>query len=213
MPHAHWRARGHAAQRYPVEPLAVEWALHFDSAAGHSSVMYRADTARALGGYLLDYPHGEDCDLWSRMTQAGEVRNLPEVLELYRMHGAAVSLTSWDGQGESRARVASRNLERTLGHPVPPSVVRLLLDARVASEADVILAIDALAELRQAFIARRRPSGAAREAIDDNLLERIGGRLRELPPAARARAMLHAWGKLPRRAILSARWPALFVVG
>jgi len=197
--------------RYPIEPLAVEWALHFDSAAGHSSVMFRADTARALGGYSLDFPHAEDFDLWSRMTRVGEVHNLPEVLELYRVHGGAVSRKFPDGQRESRARIVTRNLEHTFGHSVPESVAPLFLDETLASEADVIRAIDTLVELGRTFVARRQPTGAARDAIDDNLLERIGGRLSELPTGARARAMVHVCSKLPTRAILSTRWPALFV--
>lgn len=197
--------------RYPAEPLAVEWALHFDSAAGHSSVMYRADTARTLGGYPLDYPHAEDFALWSRMTEAGELRNLPEVLELYRVHAAAVSRTARDGQLDSRSRIARGNMERTLGRPVPESAMPLFHDKTLASEADVIRAIDALTELANAFLTRRQPTGAARAEIEENLLERIGSRLSQLPPGARVRAMVHAWGRLPSRTLLSPRWPALFV--
>ena len=83
--------------------IAGRWFSHEDvdcwllnghgGALGGESAMFRREAAQRVGGYA---PHlqttGEDHDLWLRMAEVGRVAVLPEVLTLYRVHGANVSV-------------------------------------------------------------------------------------------------------------------------
>jgi glycosyltransferase involved in cell wall biosynthesis len=50
----------------------------------HSSIMFRAETVRQLGGYRPAFEGAEDYDLWLRIAEIGKVENLPEPLVAYR---------------------------------------------------------------------------------------------------------------------------------
>ena len=52
----------------------------------HSTVMYRYDVVKKLGGYDEHINYGEDLDLWLRMGKIGQLHNLPEYLVMYRVH-------------------------------------------------------------------------------------------------------------------------------
>lgn len=197
--------------RYPSHPLAVEWTLHFDSAVGHPSAMYRTDAVRDAGGYDGAYPYAEDFDLWSRMSRAGDVSNLPQVLEQYRLHDASLSGTHAREQRATRLRIAGANIARTLGRAVPDALVSDLLSGAASGPDDARRATDTLFALGAAFMASRQPPADARQEIEDDLLDRVCVKLGGLPPAARARAMARVWNVVPPRQWVSHRWPALFV--
>ena len=57
----------------------------------HSSVMFRTELARRLGGFRPAFRAAEDYDLWLRLAEAAQVANLPEPLVEYRWHGDNVS--------------------------------------------------------------------------------------------------------------------------
>lgn len=52
----------------------------------HSSVMYRYDIIKQIGGYNDKIKYGEDLDLWLRIGEIGKLYNIPEVLIKYRIH-------------------------------------------------------------------------------------------------------------------------------
>ena len=57
----------------------------------HSSMMIRADLVRRLGGYRSVLEGAEDYDLWLRMSEYGQLANLPKFLMSYRRHSASIS--------------------------------------------------------------------------------------------------------------------------
>ena len=57
----------------------------------HPSTMMRTSTLRAVGGYRY-YRHAEDADLWIRLEEYGELRNLTENLFQWRRHSRRVSV-------------------------------------------------------------------------------------------------------------------------
>jgi glycosyltransferase involved in cell wall biosynthesis len=59
----------------------------------HSSVMFRTDVVRDLGGYRSAFAAAEDYDLLVRIAERGEVMNLPESLVQYRRHQGSVTQT------------------------------------------------------------------------------------------------------------------------
>ena len=61
----------------------------------HPSVIFRRDVAMAVGGFRGQFWPTDDADMWSRMLETGMKACIyPEVLTMYRIHGASNSLTS-----------------------------------------------------------------------------------------------------------------------
>jgi len=58
----------------------------------HSTMMCRTSILKATGGYRIE-SSGEDFDMFLRMGEATKLANLQEVLYLYRLNPASVSLT------------------------------------------------------------------------------------------------------------------------
>jgi len=57
----------------------------------HPSVLMRRTALERVGGYDPKMEFAEDYDLWLRLSQIGELRNLDDVLLLYRRHSSQVS--------------------------------------------------------------------------------------------------------------------------
>lgn len=55
------------------------------------STMFRATAARAVDGHHLAGP-GHDVDFFLRLSEIGEVHNIPTLLHYYRLHGASTSI-------------------------------------------------------------------------------------------------------------------------
>ena len=58
----------------------------------HGSAMFRRSLFDRIGGYNQDAVHGEDQDLFSRMTAHGRVLTLPDILYSYRYHSSNATL-------------------------------------------------------------------------------------------------------------------------
>jgi hypothetical protein len=56
-----------AIKAFPSHPCSVHFQMFFHCAVAHPSVMARAHTLRAVGGYSAQHPHAEDYDLWHRI--------------------------------------------------------------------------------------------------------------------------------------------------
>ena len=70
----------------------------------HSSVMYRTDLARDLGGYSADMNVGEDLALWLCLARFGQLENAAQPLVNYRHHSGQLS----------RAKMTTRSAEKIL---------------------------------------------------------------------------------------------------
>jgi glycosyltransferase involved in cell wall biosynthesis len=74
-----------------VESGSVRWFSIFDNPFIHTSVMFRTDVARDLGGFNPAYdPFSQDYDLWCRMMERHAVGNLPDKLVRYRVSDASI---------------------------------------------------------------------------------------------------------------------------
>jgi len=58
----------------------------------HGSAVFRAETARALGGYREEFTCSQDYDFFWRMAECVQTANLPAALYHYRYTGNAVSV-------------------------------------------------------------------------------------------------------------------------
>lgn len=71
-------------RRPATEPSKLHDILPRQNPFVHSSMMMRADVFRSLGGYRPVVDGAEDYDLWLRMSERGELANIPEFLLSYR---------------------------------------------------------------------------------------------------------------------------------
>ena len=75
----------------PLEDVSIRRAMISGSPFCHSSVMMRRAALEQVGPYDEDFRFSQDYELWSRLAQAGELRNLPQVLVTRRYHTGSVS--------------------------------------------------------------------------------------------------------------------------
>jgi glycosyltransferase involved in cell wall biosynthesis len=83
----------------------IERGLLLDGfAVPHSGSTLRRSACMAIGGYRDSYPHAEDLDLFLRLSEIGNLANLPEVLLDYRHHLTSVCYQNKKLQSESARR-------------------------------------------------------------------------------------------------------------
>lgn len=70
--------------RYPTKHKDVLRRMLYQNCIGHPSVMYRKSAVEKVGGYREILTGSEDYDLWLRLADIGEVRNLSQKLTKYR---------------------------------------------------------------------------------------------------------------------------------
>jgi glycosyltransferase involved in cell wall biosynthesis len=76
---------------YPVTPAEIAREVLRGSPFAHPAVMMRKDALEQAVGYNPLYKHGEDYELWLRLSEKYRMANLPEVLMLYRQHPQKIS--------------------------------------------------------------------------------------------------------------------------
>ena len=94
----------------------------------HSSAMVRRSALQRVGGYDARCVRMQDYDLWLRLATVGEVRNLPDALTSYRVHGGQAS-TNGRVRWLSSARVVLRSRRRLARHLGVPRAQQALRDA------------------------------------------------------------------------------------
>ncbi len=57
----------------------------------HSSAFYRTDVVRSIGGYRPRIRRAEDCDLWLRLSEVGQLTAVDESLVRIRKHSDQIS--------------------------------------------------------------------------------------------------------------------------
>lgn len=68
----------------PLTHEVIAWSAAIQNPFLHTSVMFRADVARAFGGYDERYQIAQDYELWARIMRCHHVANLSERLISYR---------------------------------------------------------------------------------------------------------------------------------
>ena len=90
---------------FPMWPLPIM----------HSAAMMRTEAVLDAGGYRKALLHQEDTDLFLRLEELGEVRNLPQVLHYYRQHTDNTSRRHFLAQCASRQLALVLARRRRLG--------------------------------------------------------------------------------------------------
>lgn len=116
--------------RHPTESNSLKLDLLFDNPFVHSSIMYRAEVVRALGGYRVERQTRipEDYEFWSRIARTHEIANLPEVHTIYREMPNSMTRVSADEILDNVIAISTDNLHHVLpdsSHETCQSLARL----------------------------------------------------------------------------------------
>lgn len=96
----------------PGDPVMLKWSLCFRNYIRHSTVMWR----RSLDlRYEPAFPYAQDYELWCRMSRAGDIRILPEVLTTIRSRKDSITNTRYEEQEAAADRVAADQWEHYVG--------------------------------------------------------------------------------------------------
>ena len=96
-------------RRYPYSHAEIMNVLGVRNPIAHPSVLFKRDAALLAGGYNSDFEGAEDYHLWIRMSQLGELQNIPIPLTCYRIHDRQIKATRTLHQlrQTTRARLAA----------------------------------------------------------------------------------------------------------
>ena len=192
--------------RYPVTDAEIRWASLFNTALGHSSVMFRTDLARRLGGYSQDFMHAEDYEFWSRLSAHGKVANIPEPLQKYRVHGNTVSTKNSSKQAETRFAVSKRNIE-AITNEIPPTVLRLVVQATPPTTKDQLLeTISGYALLLSRFRAQFQSSADVEQRIVQSVIESLSSAFQHLGWRTRLSCLIEKYNFFPASFWLQGRF-------
>lgn len=102
--------------RHPVHWDAIKLFLMFDNPFVHSSMLFRRDMAKSIGGYSEDPERQppEDYELWSRMAREGKLLNIGETLTAYREVEGSMSRNGVNPFLKKVVRISAENLHVVL---------------------------------------------------------------------------------------------------
>jgi glycosyltransferase involved in cell wall biosynthesis len=145
-------------------PALITWLSWIENPLVWSTVMLRADTARALDPFTRpDLLYAEDFDLYHRVQPLGRIARIDSPLVLYRQHAGGVSKRFIDTMQTAATRVLAERHAAVLGADDAATLARLLVlhnmgGVPVPNRATLIQLGDGIAALQAAFLAQARPS-------------------------------------------------------
>lgn len=104
--------------KYPSEPEFLRALMLFYDPVATSAAMVRR-SCLAMNELRFDarFPLAEDYDLWERISRTNEVRNISEVLTLYRIHPNQISAMRREQQRKAVWEIQSRLLRQLCVEP------------------------------------------------------------------------------------------------
>lgn len=106
------RGRHLNVERYPLQHDAILLEQQKGGAMRFATTMMRREVALRAGGFREPFRIGEDFDLLLRLSEVGEMANLPDVLYVYRQHLSSVSRQLGGGWSEYRDTILELARER-----------------------------------------------------------------------------------------------------
>lgn len=101
-----------AAPERPITVLQNRWRLLYKTPLMHPTAVFRRSLALDLGGYSPDAVHAEDYDLWSRMADHCQIRQVPDIVLLLRKHDANIGAIFREEEKRTSVRIAAGNILR-----------------------------------------------------------------------------------------------------
>lgn len=104
--------------QHPHLSSILKFDLLFNNPFVHSSVIFKTDLVKSIGGYDETKGLYEDYKLWSRLAEEGEVANLKEVLIDYRHHASGMS-KNFEFYSDNLFKQSLANFEQFLAKQSP----------------------------------------------------------------------------------------------
>lgn len=103
--------------RHPVSGDELRYLMYFNNPFVHSSVMLRKTALDQVGGYTTDPDRQppEDFELWSRLSRAGQIANIGEVLLSYREISGSMSRVGPSPFRSRLIKICSENIAAASG--------------------------------------------------------------------------------------------------
>ena len=153
-------------------PVVLAWQLLFRNPIVHSTAMFRAGAFREAGGYRPEMEPAEDYDLWSRLGRSGGTLGaIARSCVRLRKHGGQISERRQGQMLDAAASVAYSNIETLTGRAPEPQLVRILVGPRSGPPERARDAVDLLADVTRAHLARHPAGRAARREISARAIE------------------------------------------
>ncbi|KEF41456.1 MAG: glycosyl transferase [Cyanobium sp. CACIAM 14] len=125
--------------RHPVDEAELRYQMLFNNPFVHSSVMLRRTALQQVGGYTTDPDRQppEDYELWSRLSRAGSIANIGEILQIYREIPGSMSRVGPSPFRRRLIKICAENLAAAAQvSPDDPDVVAIA--ALTHGEADAL---------------------------------------------------------------------------
>lgn len=107
-------------------PEDIFYTLHFRNCIIHSAATFRAELVKGLGGYSEKWRHGQDFDLWVRLSKLARIVQIPEYLIQVRKASTSISATKYDDQQNTIRLVVKEGLQKVLGEELTDEQVDVL---------------------------------------------------------------------------------------
>lgn len=170
----------------PTSDAEIRATLEHSSAFYHSNVVFRRDAFEAAGRYRPAFEPAEDYDLWLRLSEQGQVANLPDFVGKYRYYPQQESVVLAEAQA-TRALAGKVSAEdRRAGRPDRFADVERI-DADTLTEAGVEEAEITEAVARYAVWLAETLSSAGQSDGSSSLWELASARARDRSAPARLR--------------------------
>ena len=102
-------------EKRSCDPQWLPWYLMFyNHIGGHSQVIFRAKTAKELGGYSEAYRYSQDYEFWCRLVKTGNIIILPDTLHQLRRHGRGITAEKRSEQLGYALDISRRNLKELI---------------------------------------------------------------------------------------------------
>lgn len=109
-----------------TDSLEISWRLLFGNCFGHSTVMYRLNEAKLVGGYG-DFAPAEDYSLWTRLVARGRAVNLDRITAKYRVHASGASSTTTEATKElNTAKIVATSIHLHTGQAIDLDVAKVV---------------------------------------------------------------------------------------
>ncbi len=93
------------------DPLRLAWILLFFCPLTHSSILFRREAIRDLGGYAEGDVFVEDFALWARATRSSRVASVGRVLVIRRRPPESITERHGSEMGRAARRISLQNLQ------------------------------------------------------------------------------------------------------
>lgn len=105
----------------PQEPAAIRAELTWRNCILHPTVMMSREAVTSVGLFRSSFLDCEDYDLWVRLSERHDLRNLPEPLLLYRRHAGQATWARLESRLAAEVAISLSARKRRDGEPEFPS--------------------------------------------------------------------------------------------